>query len=194
MIFYFILNSFIREQKENSNNIDEALFKKIADGDTKAFEKLYYSSERTMYAYVLSLVRDHDKALDILQETYLKIKSAAHLYKPMGKPLAWMFTVAKNIYRSNLRRESKYTRYDSKEIENSLDFSYITDRVDKIVLESALKILSQEEREIVILHAVTGLKHREIAKSLSVPLSTALSKYYRALKKLKKYLKEKGGF
>lgn len=68
----------------------------------------------------------------------------------------------------------------------------MTDADDRIVLEGVLSLLSEEEREIVILYAVTGMKHKEIAESLGLNLSTTLSKYYRALKKLRKYL-EGGG-
>lgn len=52
------------------------------------------------------------------------------------------------------------------------------------VLRAALSVLSEQERQVVMLHAVTGLKHREIAQLLELPLATVLSKYRRALKKL----------
>ena len=48
--------------------------------------------------------------------------------------------------------------------------------------------LSDEERHIVVLHAVCGLKHREIAQFLGLALPTVLSKYHRSLKKLKTIL------
>ena len=59
---------------------------------------------------------------------------------------------------------------------------------DRTVLSAAMSVLEDEEQRIVLLHAVTGLKHREIAESLSLPLSTVLSKYHRALKKLRRKL------
>ena len=55
---------------------------------------------------------------------------------------------------------------------------------DRHVLRAALSLLSEQERQVVMLHAVTGLKHREIAQLLELPLATVLSKYRRALKKL----------
>lgn len=54
-----------------------------------------------------------------------------------------------------------------------------------------MKQLTDQERQIVMLHAVAGFKHREIAELLELPLSTVLSKYRRALKKLRHSL-EKG--
>lgn len=194
LLFAFVANNNPYSSHINDLKLDETLFKKIGEEDMKAFEALYSITERTMYAYILSMVRDHENALDIMQETYLKIRGAAHLYKPMGKPLAWMFTIARNLYRSQLRLKDNTPKDSMDAIENSPAFSYVSDPTDRIVLESALTILSEEERSIILLHAISGLKHREIAHNIGLPLSTTLSKYHRGLKKLRKHLAEKGGF
>ena len=55
--------------------------------------------------------------------------------------------------------------------------------------QDALAILGDQERKIVMLHAISGLKHREIAELLELPLATVLSKYHRALKKLRVFMK-----
>ncbi len=59
---------------------------------------------------------------------------------------------------------------------------------DKAILAECMARLTDEERHIVVLHAVGGLRHRETAVLLGLPLSTVLSKYARALKKLKEHL------
>ena len=56
----------------------------------------------------------------------------------------------------------------------------------------AVRGLNEEERQIVLLRTSAGLKHREIAADLEMPLATVLSKYNRAMKKLKKHLREEG--
>ena len=61
---------------------------------------------------------------------------------------------------------------------------------DRMMLEAVLSALSDEERQIVTLYALTGLRHREIAALLGLPLPTVLSKYSRALKKLQLAWKE----
>lgn len=53
-----------------------------------------------------------------------------------------------------------------------------------------MEVLSDEERQIMIMHLVGNLKHKEIAKILDLKLSTTLSKYHRALKKLRLQWKE----
>lgn len=172
--------------------IDENIFVRLARDDMSALDELYSLTERTMYAYALSLTKDHQLALDLIQDTYVKILSSSHLYRPMGKPLAWMFTIAKNLHYSNIKKEKRITVMEPGHIAADKRFSYITDIEDRLVLEAVLSRLSEEEREIVMLYAVSGMKHREIAEGLGLKLSTSLSKYNRALKKLRVYLEERG--
>lgn len=192
MIFSFVLEDQVVEpDKHNSIAIDKDIFERIGRNDMVAFDELYRLTERTMYAFTLSLTKDHQMTLDLMQDTYLKIMSAAHLYKPMGKPLAWMFTIAKNLHYSSLRKESRSVSFEPESIEDDTRFSYVTDLDDRIVLEGVLSQLTEEEREIVLLYAVSGMKHREISESIGLNLSTTLSKYHRALKKLRDYLEGK---
>lgn len=170
--------------------IDETIFTRIAQNDMDAFEEFYRLTERTVYAFVLSTLKNHDDALDVVQDTYLKIRAAAHLYNPMGKPMAWVFTIARNLSISKLRLKQKNDSVEMADLENDPNFSYITDNEDRLVLQVALKILNTEETEIILLHAISGFTHREIANNLEMKLSTVLSKYHRGLKKLKKYLTE----
>jgi len=184
-----VLNNAGSDEKQKTN-IDEAIFSRIAANDMDAFEEFYRLTERSVYAFVLSTLKNHDDALDVVQDTYLKIRAAAHLYKPMGKPMAWVFTIARNLSISKLRYKQKNDSIEMTDMENDLSFSYVSDQEDRLVLQTALKILSSEETEIILLHTISGFTHREIAKNLDLNLSTVLSKYHRGLKKLKKYLIE----
>ncbi len=167
----------------------ERYIKELGNGNEDAFENLYLMTERILYSYTLSIVKNHEDALDIIHDTYLKVKASAHLYKPMGKPLAWMFTIAKNLSKNMFVKKNRHT--DLPEYyEESIEFSYVSDPIDKLVLESAFKILSEEELKIVLLYVVNGLKHREIAKDLNLSIGTVTSKYNRALKKLRSHLEE----
>lgn len=172
----------------NKLAIDESLFERIAEDDMAAFEQLYRTTEKCVYAFVLSILQNHDDALDVVQDTYLKIRGAAHLYKPMGKPMAWIFTIARNLSISRLRLIKRSDNVNMGDMENNISFSYMTNYDDKLVMQATFNILNDQERQIIMLHAVSGLAHHEIADSLGIPLSTELSKYHRGLKKLKKHL------
>lgn len=190
MLFTFVLQENRPPESGDALLIDEKLFQRIASGETEALDELYHLTERALYAFCVSLTRDHEMTKEVMQETYLKILSAAHLYQPMGKPLAWIFTIAKNIFYTEYKKKNRLQLEDTAVLQNDQRFSYVTDPEDRMVLESVLQNLTKEEREIVLLFAVSGMKHKEIAESTGMKLSTVLSKYHRALKKLKSYLEE----
>lgn len=190
MFLLMSMEELARAQRPEGR-LEERLLPLVGQGDPEAFEVLYRSTEKAVYALALSILRNPHDAEDIVQETYLKVRAAAHLYVPQGKPLAWLFTITKNLCRDLLRGQSR-TEAAPDGAEDDLRFSYVSDPTDRLVLEAALKALGEEERQVVLLHAASGLKHREIARNLGLPLSTVLSRYSRALKKLQRYLTEEG--
>jgi RNA polymerase sigma-70 factor (ECF subfamily) len=103
-----------------------------------------------------------------------------------------MFTITKNVAISQIREDGRYSEIPIEDMEGDLSLSYQADDLDTMILEKAINILTQEERSIILLHAVSGWTHREIGISLGLPLSTVLSKYHRGLKKLKKHLQNQG--
>lgn len=170
--------------------IDETLFCQIADGSREAFCKLYELAASPVYTFALSILRSRADAEDAMQDAFLKIHAAAHLYRPEGKPMAWILTITRNICFMKIRRQRHVALYQAEDMPQQLDFKQIEDADDRLVLTAAFRILSEEERQIIFLHAVSGLKHREIAELLNLPISTVLSKCQRGLKKLKAELEE----
>ena len=92
-------------------HIDESLLIGIAEGNRQAFEMLYEKTRKSIYAYALSILKNPADAEDVMQDTYLKIRSAAHLYRPEGKPLAWMFTITRNICLMRIRQQKHLSIY-----------------------------------------------------------------------------------
>ena len=103
--------------------------------------------------------------------------------------MAWLLTIVRNLCYNRIRAGKVCE--DIAEYDNLASASP-DDSIDRMVLEQAMEILDSEERQVVVLHALTGLKHREIADILEVPVGTVLSKYNRALKKMRKELEGKG--
>lgn len=188
MILFCVIPDEQNETVRLSATIEEEWISRIAEGDMKALEKLYYTSYQAVYAFLLSLLKNKQDAEDILQETFINIKNGAHLYKKAGKPLAWIFTIAKNLAYMKIRKETAHevTSFDT--LEDCIGFSSVENYEDRLALQGAFSVLSDEERHIILLHANTGMRHREIASLLNLPLSTVLSKYRRGLKKLKNYM------
>ena len=167
----------------------EALIAEIAAGDKAALSALYQETKVAVYGFALSILKHSGDAEDVLQDTYVKIWSTAESYRPMGKPMAWILTIAKNLSFSILRERRKTADIPEESWLMMKTEGPAAGTEDRMVLNAAMRVLSDEDRNIVILHAVSGLKHAEIASLLSLPLSTVLSKYSRAKKKLQNALK-----
>lgn len=162
----------------------DLLIAKIAEDDKEALAQLYQETRSGVYSYALSILKDRHDAEDVLQDCYICIRTAAKSYEPCGKPMAWILTITKHLCLKILEQK-KYSA--------SLTYDQAapsTDPDDKLVIEACLRILGDTERQIVVLHAVSGIKHREIAQVMELPLATVLSKYHRALKKMKKHLEK----
>ncbi len=168
--------------------LDEYI-KKIACNDSEALAALYQKTSVSVYSYALSILKNVHDAEDVLHDCYLAIHSAAVNYKSDGKPMAWIITIAKNLCLMKLRerKKSAETENDSFFIDAHYNESVMSSE-DSLILSECMNELSAEERQIVTLHAVSGFKHREIAQIMDMALPTVLSKYNRALKKLKKSL------
>ena len=167
--------------------LDENLILRTGGGDLAAFRDLYAQTSSVVYGFALSILRNSYDAEDVMHDAFIKIYSCADTYQPMGKPLAWILTIVKNLCRNRLRAGHVIEDTDALlHMPEPSASSFNADAVlDKITLQKALEVLDSQERQIVVLHALTGLKHREIAQILDLPIGTVLSKYKRSLRKLR---------
>jgi RNA polymerase sigma-70 factor (ECF subfamily) len=102
--------------------------------------------------------------------------------------MAWVLTIAKNFALTKFRDEKKQASFSESIGYKDIDFSEIDNIQQRLLIEGAFTALQDDERSIITLKTVSGLNFREIAELLESPLGSVLSKYHRALKKLKKYL------
>ena len=167
----------------------EQLLLWTGQGDRDAFARLYSLTRDGVYALALSLLHDAHEAQDIAQDTFVKVWESAPAYRPQGSPMAWLLTVARNLARTRLRQGGRQVGLDEEAWNAIPAAAPDVSPEDRQLLQEALARLSPEERQIVLLHAAAGLKHRETAQLLELPLSTVLSKYHRGLKKLKALMK-----
>lgn len=178
------------EQERPANDFDrmEEDLRLIAAGDSEALVALYERTYAAVYGFALSICRNVHDAEDVLQETYLRVFESAGRYRAQGKPMAWLLTIVRNLCMQKLRERQRQSDLPQESWEPWLRDKEGMTAEDKAVLAECMARLTDEERHIVVLHAVGGLRHRETAVLLGLPLSTVLSKYARALKKLKDHL------
>lgn len=166
----------------------DRLLTAVAAGDMEAFEQLYHATHASVYAFALSILKNSHDAQDVLHDCFVAIYGAAAGYRSSGKPMAWIITVTRNLCLKLIREREKTASLSLGDWRDHIDICTQMTADDKVVLEQCMERLSDEERQIVVLHAVAGFKHREISEMLDLALPTVLSKYHRAIKKLRAYL------
>lgn len=159
---------------------------RLKDSDLDALSELYSLVSTPIYSYALSLIGNRHDAEDILHDCIVKIYASAKSYRPQGKPFAWIIRIAKNLCIDRMRRRKKESAASLEDEAKDLTVDPIAETEDRLMTESFLSALSSEDRQIVSLHLISGFTFREIAKSLGMPPPTVMTKYRRAMIKLRK--------
>ena len=160
----------------------------IAGGEREALAELYQRTRSAVYGLALSYLKNAHDAQDLTQDVYVQVWDRAEQYRLTRSPMGWLLAVCRNLCLMRLRREERHAALSEEEWDAIPARECGLDADERALLQGALASLADEERRIVLLHAVTGLKHREIAALLELPLPTVLSKYHRALKKMRSFL------
>ena len=173
--------------------IDEGLFAKIQQGDRDAFQELYQITYKPVYAFLLSYAKNAEDAKDLMQDTYVQVFQHAGKYQSQGNPMAWILKIAKNNFLMKYRKDVRTQTVEYDTLEHELGFDHIVDVDNRMILEKMFSILSAEERAIIVMHDIDGLKFKEIAAVAEMPIGTVLTKYNRSMKKLQKQFGERCG-
>ncbi len=177
--------TLLTAEGKDKSTIVQDLILDIAEGDQSAIGSLYDEIKTDVFAYALSKVKNRFDAEDIMQDTFVNVYKYARQYVPKNKPMAWIITIEHNLIKRYFALRNRTVQIDEKVMQMADDVSIEGVSVNNAYLKQLLSSLSEEEREIITLHVVSGLKHREIAMLTDKPLSTVLSQYNRAIKKLK---------
>ena len=172
---------------ENRHELQQ-LLSHSAGGEREALAELYQRTRSAVYGLALSYLKNAQDAQNLTQDVYVQVWDRAEQYRPTGSPMGWLLTVCRSLCLMRLRREERHAALSEEEWDAIPARECGLDADERALLQGALASLADEERRIVLLHAVTGLKHREIAVLLELPLPTVLSKYHRALKKMRSFL------
>jgi len=146
--------------------------------------------------YALSLTSDHEKAEDLLQETFLKALVYRDKFAQNTNFKAWIYTIMKNTFINNYRRnvKSKSTFDGSNHdlhLKFSKDKSYPSPESEYSSKEIIKCISSlEDEYRIPFNMFLDGYKYKEIADDLDLPLGTVKSRIFFTRKKLEKALKD----
>ncbi|MCL2556666.1 MAG: RNA polymerase sigma factor [Firmicutes bacterium] len=165
----------------------EIFMRQLHSGNINALDNIYTLTSKSIYMLSCAILKNTEKAKDIMQETFIRVVANIDKYKS-DNALAWILTIARNL---SYREYANSGRSISLDIfKESVSDGKSTEELwtGEIDLNKAMAQLSVEEREVVTLFSIKGYKHREIAQIIGKPLGTVLWMYNKTIKKLKKML------
>lgn len=182
---------------------DEQLALLYVGGDNKAFDELLARTQSKLFTYIMFVVRDHDIADDIFQETFVKVitKLQQGQYTDSGKFQFWLTRIAHNVimdwYRAQ-KNEHIVEPNEENDLRNLrgadvLDTYRETEMVNEQVLLDVKKLMNAlpaPQREVVYMRFYQQLSFKEIAELTGVSINTSLGRMRYALINLRRMAKD----
>lgn len=161
-----------------------------AEGDQEAWRHLVDAFAPRVFGLLRVQCRDPELAEEIAQSAFCTIAQKLGEYEEHGRFESWLFRIAMNRLRDEMRRRKRQARPMEDEKMVGLvggveDPSSEFDAADRAALADAVGKLSEKDREVIDLRHVGGLSFRQIGELLGVPVGTLLARHHRALSKIR---------
>lgn len=182
------------------------LMLRFQGGDEDAFKELVARFQEPIASFAYRLLNDHEKALDVTQETFINVYTHADSYRPIAGFSAWVYRIAYNLAINELRRQKRQPTF-SLDVDEGSDGGpprfepagagtsaedEILGREKQAAVRRCVASLPVRYRTAVVMKDMEGLTFEEIARILNCPESTVKSRVVRArrmlLKRLSPYL------
>lgn len=171
---------------------DRALIEAFQQGDEFAFVSLYNRHKGAIYAFCFKMLLDREQALDVMQETFLRIYENRDRLLNAGSFKAWTFTIARNQCLNHLRRSHRHVALDERlPLPEALPLRQLAalEKSEQIALVNHfLAQLKPDYREVLILREYQNLSYEEIAAITRSTLSAVKSRLFKARRKLAAFM------
>ena len=176
--------------REKMSDLD--LMRRVQKDDMVAFNVLVNRYKNRLFNTLIRMLDSAESVEDILQETFIRVHQHRMSFDFRYAVSTWVYTIALNLARNELRRRKRISFVDIADFSNRLEAP--EEKIDngskiKEVVERSVKKLPQKYRQAFVLRDFDNLSYEEIAQILSVPLGTVKSRVNRARNMLRNMLK-----
>ncbi len=158
----------------------------IQNDEMEYFDMFFEKTKRPVFNLIYSYLRDCDESEDILQETYLKMLRYKKKIKLDGNILSYLLQIAKTLSLNYLKRHKREEYIEDIDLIGEERKDIPRDLDESLVVKAMKAVLKDSEYQIVILHVVNGMTHKEIASLLKKPLGTITWAYNNAIEKVRR--------
>ena len=168
------------------------LFEKIKNGDREAFVTMTRLYQRKVFALAYSFFRNKEDALDIVQETFLRVYQKIEQFKKGRNFQNWLLQITKNLCIDFYRKRQNKDHY----LNEGMDISELNVRDPQAeethnasdinrILSNCIKRLSEKQRMVFVMKQYNQLEYSEIAQILNVATGTVKSLHFKATQNLR---------
>jgi len=169
---------------------DESIMLAVQSGDLSGIQELMSRHERNLYNFLVRYTGDRHLAEDLFQDTFVRVIEKSTHYDPARGFRAWLFAIAANLARDACRRREVRSRELSGKVSPAqppLGPDEEAGRNEEAqIVGRLLNDLPPDARVMVLMHFYHGLRYREIAEAMGVPLGTVKSRMHWAVDRLAK--------
>ncbi len=183
---------------------EKELLCQAREGNEEAFEQIVKLYEQKICSTIYYMVKNESIVEDLAQEVFLKVYKNLSKFHEECSLYTWIYRITMNTCFDQIKKEKKityvrtYIQTDEGEMELPLEDE--TQKLDELIeqkirretLIKAIKLLSAEQRALIVLRDIRQFKYMEIAEMLHMNLGTVKSKINRARKCLKEILEKEG--
>lgn len=173
---------------------DEWLALRCQSGEPDAFEDLVRTMEQPLLYYASKLLGSQERALDALQEVWIRAFRGIRKLKDPGSLRPWLYRIAYGISIDHIRRDVSRVRAEevhSEGFDETAEVGFAGE--DAAAVHQALDQLDLRHREVLVLHFIEDFSVAEIAAVVGCPEGTVKSRIYHAKKAIKELLL-RGGY
>ncbi len=187
------------EKRKPVTPADEELIERFQKGDVYAFELIVNRYKDPLLNFVYHFLGDKIDAEDVVQETFLRVYRNKHLYRNIAKFSTWIYTIAGNLAKTELRRRKRrrlfsisQMGFDNKDYDVPDPLRTADMQVDGDMKEAFIRKeidnLPVKFKEVVVLRDIDEFSYEEISDILKIPIGTVKSRVNRGRLRLQKRL------
>lgn len=180
----------ISKSEDMGNEHD--IINNIIAGHTSQYKLLIDKYQNPIYRSILKITCNHEDALDVTQDVFIKAFESLHQYKAEYKFFSWLYRIAINNALQYIKKKKKNIRIDDVKEKikgvQELEKEEIEERYK--ILDLAINDLKTIYKEVIILKYYTDLSYTEISETLNIPEKTVKSRLFDARNLLKQKLVE----
>lgn len=173
---------------------EQELIRRVQERDEEAFAQIMGLYKDRIVNYLYQFSGDYQKAVDLAQETFLRVYFKADRYRPIAPLSSWIYTIASNLAKTECRRARRTAAVSLEDIPNNFaSGAYYEDPADPGLvrnLREALDELHPRYRVPVILKDMEGFSQEEIAKIIKRPVGTVKARISRGREQLRRKLEK----